>query len=115
MEEPYGTLEYSSNNSGGDWWLTDENWFAMEEAGWNVEWMKDHEYWKEMTRDGRWLGALATKASIAVSSKADAEEKIREWERLTGQNADDKGCECCGQPHYFVLEKSDGEYDYLWD
>ncbi len=26
-------IEYSSNNSGGDWWLKDEDWFALEKAG----------------------------------------------------------------------------------
>lgn len=31
-------LEYDSNNSGGDWWLKDKDWAAMEKAGWTVEW-----------------------------------------------------------------------------
>jgi hypothetical protein len=31
-------IEYSSNNSGGGWWLTDENWRDLERAGWLVEW-----------------------------------------------------------------------------
>lgn len=30
-------VEYSSNNSGGSWWLSDDNWRALEEAGWTVE------------------------------------------------------------------------------
>jgi hypothetical protein len=31
-------VEYSSNNSGGGWWLKDQDWRALEAAGWHVEW-----------------------------------------------------------------------------
>ena len=31
-------VEYESNNSGGSWWLKDEDWIAMEKAGWDVGW-----------------------------------------------------------------------------
>ena len=31
-------LEYSSNNSGGEWWLTHKDWKAMDDHGWTVEW-----------------------------------------------------------------------------
>lgn len=31
-------VEYSSNNSGGHWWLEDADWKNLEAAGWKVEW-----------------------------------------------------------------------------
>lgn len=31
-------VEYSSNNSGGSWWLKDKHWRDLEEAGWEVVW-----------------------------------------------------------------------------
>lgn len=31
-----GVLKYSSNNSGGSWWLTDQNWKDLEASGWVV-------------------------------------------------------------------------------
>jgi len=31
-------VEYSSNNSGGSWWLTNDHWLALEKAGWTVVW-----------------------------------------------------------------------------
>ena len=31
-------VEYYSDNSGGRWWLNDEQWKALEDAGWEVEW-----------------------------------------------------------------------------
>lgn len=32
------TIQYSSNNSGGKWWLKDADWAALERAGWEVKW-----------------------------------------------------------------------------
>ena len=31
-------VEYDSNNSGGNWWLDDNDWKALEAAGWKVDW-----------------------------------------------------------------------------
>lgn len=100
-------VEYSSNNSGGSWWLTDEDWKALEEAGWKVDWVKDR---KDQLfgggSSGRWLGALATSASIEVE---DPVEAIRQFEQITGQDTSDEGCNCCGPPHSFYWETADGK------
>lgn len=34
-----GWLEYASNNSGGSFWLSDEDWKNLAEAGWTVGWI----------------------------------------------------------------------------
>lgn len=34
-----GFISYDSNNSGGRWWLKDEDWKALEDAGWHVDWI----------------------------------------------------------------------------
>lgn len=90
-------VRYKSNNSGGSWWLKDDDWKALEAAGWQVEWSKDEE-WKDA--DGvRWLGALA---AAAVSPDVESVDvAIAEWERVTGQDAGAEGCNCCGSPHSF--------------
>lgn len=31
-------VQYSSNNSGGDWWLSDADWIGLADAGWEVVW-----------------------------------------------------------------------------
>ena len=96
-------VEYNSNNSGGGWWLKDEDWQKLEDAGWTVDWFadqKDREYFRADS-DGRWLGALATSAKKEFRSVRLA---IKEWEEITGQDADDEGCNCCGQPHNFYEE-----------
>lgn len=90
-------VTYSSNNSGGSFWLSDDDWRALEAAGWEVEW-----------RD-RFLGALATEASREGLSLGAA---IAEWESVTGQNSADLGCSCCGTPHSFHFEGDNGESEY---
>jgi hypothetical protein len=92
-------IEYSSNNSGGDWWLKDKEWKALEDAGWDVDWVKDNEFHKNcLDETGRWLGVLATSASKDFESVKDA---VLEFERVTDQCVSDEGCNCCGPPHSF--------------
>jgi hypothetical protein len=92
-------IVYSSNNSGGSWWLDDEDWQNLENAGWKVRWAKDMDGYADS--NGRWLGALATSATRYGLSE---DEAIAEWESVTGQDADAEGCDCCGQPHSFYEE-----------
>jgi hypothetical protein len=91
-------VRYSANNSGGHWWLEDEDWHALEQAGWNVKWVKDDDHFKGKER---WLGALAREATIECES---IEVAIAKWEHVTGQNSQDQGCSCCGTPHNFYEE-----------
>jgi len=120
-------VQYRTNNSGGSWWLTDDDWKRLEEAGWTVDWgdtyfcnskfsftqppdsaelcdpgvecsgHRKYDTWQEADRD-RWMGALAVSAHKRVSSLADA---LKEFETVTGQSATDDGCNCCGAPHSF--------------
>lgn len=102
-------LRYSSNNSGGSWWLTDNDWLALEKAGWKVEWRKNMTGFGSADKTGRWLGALATSASKVVAS---ADEGIKEWESITGQDPWAEGCNCCGNPHGFSYEDDKGHSHY---
>lgn len=96
-------VEYSSNNSGGSWWLSDQNWKDLEAAGWEVQWVKDEEgnIFQEKGEE-RFLGALAWKA---IRRDVSLRVAMAEFEDVTGEDPDASGCDCCGQPHYF------GEYD----
>jgi len=103
-------VEYESNNSGGSWWLTDDDWRALEEAGWDVAWFATQEgRYFQPGDDGRWLGALARSASKEVERPQDA---IDEWSRITGQSPSEEGCNCCGPPHSFSYRDEDGRYRY---
>lgn len=87
-------IEYSSNNSGGSFWLSNDDWLALEAAGWEVDWVRDNPRYEGDT----WLGTPAMYARrFGVSERV----AIAEFEDLTGQDANDKGCSCCGAPHYF--------------
>lgn len=105
-----GLLEYDSNNSGGCWWLTDEDWKNLETAGWKVFWVKDfpetslRRQAADRNGEQRWLGALATNA---CKEFANADEGVVEWASIVHQDPDAEGCNCCGEPHNFTF---DGKY-----
>lgn len=125
-------VEYDSNNSGGHWWLKDKDWYALEKAGWIVEWHTlegcydetgNHVYNAEglpvlmpkgtsgqsfmsADKDGRWLGALAGGAYRKLNDGDTLRSVAEEWESITGACSTDAGCPCCGQPHRFVLYRN---------
>lgn len=105
------TLTYRSNNSGGYWWLTDQDWKDLEKVGWTVTWKADEEQpMFKPDRNGRWLGALATTCEKVFDTPEDG---IREWEIVTGQSAGAVGCNCCGQPHEFSWIDAAGKSHYV--
>ena len=74
------TVQFDENNSGGAWWLNEEQYEALVEAGW--------------VRSG-YNKRTATKKFDSL------EEGIKEWEELTGENSNNVGCKCCGRPYQF--------------
>lgn len=99
-------LEYTSNNSGGSWWLSDDDWLALEKAGWTVNWIKNDPYHNGAER---WLGCLAKSASKEFETPGDGVEEFR---RVTGEDPFAEGCNCCGEPHRFEYTDSKGETHY---
>jgi hypothetical protein len=100
-------VEYDSNNSGGGWWLSDDDWKNLEAAGWKVDWYKDQpDGIMHHQGEDRFLGALASRAS---REGLTLEEAIAEFERITSENAEAEGCECCGQPHNFYAFDDEGQ------
>lgn len=98
-------VKYSSNNSGGSWWLKDEDWLALEKAGWKVEWVRDNPNTLFKDDGGeRSLGALASRAEKEFETPGAA---MREFEAVTGQTVSDEGCNCCGAPHSFSWGEGD--------
>lgn len=124
-------VKYSSNNSGGSWWLSDEDWRALEAAGWQVEWGRKYfcrSRYSSLAGDRpaylvkeceaadkcpghptyrSWEEAKDGKrwlGALATNATCEAEsprEAIEEWERATGKDASAEGCNCCGAPHSF--------------
>lgn len=100
-------IVYDSNNSGGVWWLRDEDWIKLEKAGWVVDWYRDQKdtfILFKLDSEGRRLGALATTAYRDGLSLRDA---IAEWEKITNEYSETKGCPCCGPPHNFYEKEID--------
>lgn len=126
-------VKYSSNNSGGGWWLKDKDWLALEKAGWHVEWggtyycnskysfnekpegkpephansddCHGHRKYDSFKElgDERWLGSAAKGASKDFKT---VQEAIKEFEKVTKQDVSDEGCNCCGAPHSFDWGKN---------
>lgn len=101
-------VEYSTNNSGGSYWLDEKDWRGLQDAGWIV-----------MDRDnavyegGNYLAgsnglptvskpADLSQAHYAFKNFKGISEALEEFERITGQNVSDEGCNCCGAPHSFT-------------
>lgn len=123
-----GILKYDPNNSGGRWWLTEEDYVALEEYGWTVHWA--HENGKapfggvsaniydydellipiQRNKDLRYLGSVAGTCAKRFDT---AEEGVREWEDITGQRAGEVGCNCCGRPHDFEFFTSKDNSAYM--
>lgn len=83
-------IRYSSNNSGGSFWLSEADWDALRDAGWEVD---EPGMWGEPT------GAYRFGVSM--------DEAIDEFDRVTRQYSDDEGCDCCGPPHNFYEEDAE--------
>lgn len=123
-------VEYSSNNSGGSWWLSTEDWLALEKAGWTVNWGGEYfcnsKYLSDAPKradaprpcapDTDCPGHrefeslddmtekdywLGTPAKNATKDVGSVSEALREFEAVTGQSVTDEGCNCCGAPHSF--------------
>lgn len=118
-------VEYSSNNSGGSWWLKPKDWVALKKAGWKLFGHGDYAY-----KDGYNIpdkNGLPSYKSEIPKTEQDVEEypflrsdktpydayklfdniqeAIIEFEKLTDQNVTDEGCNCCGPPHSFTWGK----------
>lgn len=133
-------VEYDSNNSGGHWWLKDEDWKALEKAGWIVHWAhlvnvytkdesgyvrgkngipklvhiekapKQKFIFVDKKNDGEYRYMGALARKAYKPNCNDLRAAAEEWERATGQSATDAGCACCGQPHNFTLYDDSGKY-----
>jgi hypothetical protein len=129
-------VEYNSNNSGGQWWLSDQNWKDLEAAGWKVSWARlEHEYNDEgnhvyetdgtprlvphglgNSRFGSWAKVdehgdyryMGALARAAYRTDLGLREAAEEWEKVTGLSSTDPGCPCCGKPHNFTLYDDKG-------
>lgn len=133
-------VEYDSNNSGGRWWLTDNDWTNLEKAGWVVAWAslqhlyddsgnhvrEDNGLPRLVPRDGTEEGLSSF--GIEKDSKGqyrymgalartaylpdcdDIRAAADNFDLVTSCCATDAGCPCCGQPHNFTLYDSDGSW-----
>lgn len=87
-------IRYSTNNSGGDYWLKKKDWAALRKAGWTVEPLPKNQI-------GDLLSRLGCTYHNAHKNFRTVRAALLEFEKLTGQKVSDEGCPCCGPPHSF--------------
>lgn len=92
------TVEFRHTNNGGHWWLSEDDWADLADAGWTV------------SRD----------TNTAKIHAGDVEAAIAHWaETLPHFNPEDRGCECCSEPFIFTVinewddEPWSSDYDEL--
>lgn len=106
--EPGQRIRYSSNNSGGSWWLNQKDWDALEAAGWLVEWSA----WEAGRHD--WGGWSNTPAHYAWAPAGMTEDQARvSFTDATGQSSWEEGCNCCGEPHNFYEQDAKDADEWL--
>lgn len=127
MKKKKYMVTYNSNNSGGSggsWWLSEDNWKALEANGWKLFSYGDFIYdesgnykydenglperkWKSPSPD--LFGAYATYGFKRFDTPKEA---LEEFERLTKKDISEEGCNCCGPPHNFSWDDGEGSRDY---
>lgn len=91
------TVTLDQNNSGGYFWLSDEQFDALLADGWYVA--EDSGQWR-LNSYGKRAQNLKLDVPVEREDHAVTIAKI-EFERITGEQADAIGCTCCGPPFDF--------------
>jgi hypothetical protein len=99
-------IQYYSNNSGGRDWLSSEDWKKLDRSGWRLYGFDSFVYEGcsyKRDEDGFPERASSTvdDPHFAMKMFQSMDDAIAEWESIVGQDPEEEGCECCGQPHEF--------------
>jgi hypothetical protein len=84
----------SENNSGGSFWLGKEDYASLEKEGF-VIFMTQRAFYKKVKARNVDEAIMMVKADFNAATKFDA---------------DDEGCNCCGQPFYFTVDD-----EFYWE
>lgn len=103
-------VEYSTNNSGGSYWLKNKDWKALANAGWKIFGFDNFVYENgnhKPDKDGlpTRKGKVPVQGQYAFKKFNNIQEALAEFEKLTGQDVTAEGCNCCGPPHSFTWGK----------
>lgn len=82
-----GYIRMRENNSGGDFWLTQEHYEKLFALGWEGE---------GVDPSNRYEGR------VLINRTLSPRMALAQFEDVTGYSPDEEGCGCCGQPFYFV-------------
>lgn len=89
-------VKYSGNNSGGSFWTEKKDHETLKKEGWK-------------TSNGYLSDGEPTEAEGEFPS---IKEALQSFERATGLDVTEEGCNCCGAPHRFEWTMEDGTREY---
>lgn len=109
MSKELITVKYSTNNSGGSYWLNESDWKALQDAGWLImDWDNAvYDSTGHYLADENGLPTTSKPADLDTAHYAykkfkSIKDAIEEFEQLTGEDVSAEGCSCCGPPHSFT-------------
>lgn len=93
---------FSESNSGGRYRLDISHYNALADVRWDVD---------PPVKGERYSHRTATKVFRAKTRGNAVRNARREFTIVTGFNAEDPGCSCCGPPFQFYLIPTDQKMD----
>lgn len=91
------TVTLDQNNSGGSFWLSKAQFDALLADGWKID-----ESMPYRLNWGREAQNLTLDVPVEDEQAAETIAKI-EFQRVTGEDPDAEGCNCCGPPFHFSV------------
>lgn len=116
--------KFSENNSGGSWWLNREQYDKLFTAGWEyhaTEYDKENKYDTQPHLDKKDSTVPYGWRHNLVGEFNSIREAVESFERATGQDFFEEGCNCCGAPFSIASEdhkeylSGDVFYDIMQD
>jgi hypothetical protein len=94
---------FSENNSGGSWWLERADYDALRAAGWQEPVAIDGPFAAYFDEPGvpyAWRHGWTLECESIRAA-------VENWEKATGREFFEQGCNCCGAP--YSISGSDGD------
>lgn len=107
-------VKFSENNSGGSWWLGRKDYEALFAAGWRYQELESTSYcdyskpFLDRSSDPVPYGWRHS----TVGEFASLREAVESFERATGKDFFEEGCNCCGAP-FSISTDGENEYEYI--
>ncbi len=88
---------FEENNSGGHWWLKREDYDKLLANGWTCNIPDTDPRAKKPWHEGD--DVLYGERKYTSKEFSTIKDAVEDWQRITGRNFWEQGCNCCGAPY----------------